>query len=93
MKNLDVLEMQKRQIVQKMNEAAAKGDADAFQEAFLELSDHIQERVLQEARGLIEAADRKVLSDRGVRQLTSRELDYYQKLTEAMKSQDAGDDH
>lgn len=88
MKNLDVLEMQKRQIVQKMNEAAAKGDADAFQEAFLELSDHIQERVLQEARGLIEAADRKVLSDRGVRQLTSRELDYYQKLTEAMKSQD-----
>lgn len=72
--------------MQKMNAAITGNDTAAFQEAFLELCDKIQENVLEQARGIVEAADQNVLSDRGVRQLTSKEKEYYQKVIDAMKS-------
>ena len=86
MKNLDVLEKEKKEIVQKMNAAIQKNDPEAFQASFVELCDKIQENVLEQARGIVETADQKVLSDRGVRQLTSKEKEYYQKVIDAMKS-------
>lgn len=86
MKNLDVLQKAKEAIVQKMNEAIQKGDAEAFQGAFVELCDNIQQNVMEEAKGIVEAADQRILSDRGVRQLTSKEKEYYQKVIDAMKS-------
>lgn len=86
MKNLDVLQKEKEAIVQKMNDAINKNDPDAFQSAFVELCDKIQENVIEQARGIVEEADQRILSERGVRQLTSVENTYYQKLIEAMKS-------
>lgn len=87
MRNLDVLEQEKQAIVQKMNDAIKKNDADAFQASFVELCDKIQENILEQAKGILEQADQRILSDRGVRQLTSTEKHYYQALIEAMKSQ------
>lgn len=87
MKNLDVLQREKEEIVQRMNQAITEESPEKFQAAFVELCDKIQESVLQEARGLVEDADQKVLAQRGVRQLTSKEKEYYQKVIEAMKSQ------
>ncbi len=78
--------MEKTAIVQKMNEAITAGDAEQFQAAFVELCDKIQESVIEQARGIVEEADQRILSERGVRQLTSKEKEYYQKLAEAMKS-------
>jgi hypothetical protein len=69
-----------------MNDAINKNDAVSFQAAFVELCDKIQENVIEQARGIVEEADQKILSERGVRQLTSKEKNYYQKLIEAMKS-------
>lgn len=86
MKNLDVLQKEKEAIVQKMNDAISTNDAEAFQSAFVELCDKIQENVIEQARGIVEEADQRILSERGVRQLTSKEKEYYQKLIEAMKS-------
>lgn len=88
MKNLDVLEQEKMQIIQKMNEAVKADDPEAFQGAFVELCDQIQKNVLQQVENMVDATDTKVLSDRGVRQLTSKETVYYQKVIEAMKSKD-----
>lgn len=88
MKNLDVLEMEKKAIIQKMNEAVQSNDAEAFQTAFVELCEKIQENVLVQAQEMLDTADKQVLSDRGVRQLTSKEKAYYQKVIEAMKSND-----
>ncbi len=87
MKNLDVLQKEKDAIVQRMNDAIKNGDTDLFQKSFVELCDKIQENVMEEARGMVEAMDQKILASRGVRQLTSKENVYYQKLIEAMKSQ------
>lgn len=86
MKNIDQLKQQKAEIVTKLNQAMKDGDEEAFAEAFTEYTDILQEAVLAEAKGLVQAADNHVLAGRGVRALTSKETDYYQKVIGAMKS-------
>lgn len=86
MKNLDALKQKKAEIVAKLNQAMKDGDEEAFAQAFAEYTEILQEAVLAEARGLIQAADNQILAGRGVRALTSEETQYYQKLIEAMKS-------
>lgn len=86
MKNKDVLAMEKAKIVEKMNQAIKDDDAKAFSEAFTELCQKIEENVLEQARELLTEQDATVLAQRGVRQLTSKEKEYYEKVIEAMKS-------
>ena len=86
MKNLDALKQEKAEIVAKLNQAMKDGDEEIFAQAFTQYTDILQEAVLAEARGLIQAADSQILAGRGVRALTSEETKYYQKLIEAMKS-------
>lgn len=87
MKNKDILAMEKAKIVEKMNQAIKDDDAKAFGEAFTELCQKIEENVLEQARELLTEQDTAILAQRGVRQLTSREREYYEKVIEAMKSQ------
>ena len=86
MKNKDVLMQEKAKILQKMNEAIEKNDADAFAAAFEELSMNIQESILNEVEQQRQADNVAILNGRGVRQLTSDETKYYQAVIEAMKS-------
>lgn len=86
MKNKDILAMEKAKIVGKMNQAIKDDDAKAFSEAFTELCQKIEENVLEQARELLQEQDTTILAQRGVRQLTSKEKDYYEKIIEAMKS-------
>jgi len=86
MKNLDVFQQKKAEIQNKMVEAIKNDDTQAFSEAFEEFTDMLQEAVLAEARGLVQAADNQILAGRGVRVLTSEERQYYEKVIEAMKS-------
>ena len=86
MKNKDVLAMEKAKIVEKMNQAIKDDDAKAFSEAFTELCQKIEENVLEQARELLQEQDTTILAQRGVRQLTSKEKEYYEKVIAAMKS-------
>ena len=86
MKNLDLLQQKKAEIANKMNQAMKDNDEKAFAEAFEEYTDILQEAVLAEAQGLVQAADNQILAGRGVRVLTSEERKYYEKVVEAMKS-------
>lgn len=86
MKNLDVLNQAKTEILLRLNAAITSGNEAEFTQAYTDLCNNIQEAVMQEANGLIQAADTNVLVGRGVRQLTSEENNYYQKVIEAMKS-------
>ena len=86
MKNMDELAKQKAEIVAKINQAVKDGNEEAFSEAFLEYTEILQDAVMAEARGMVQAADNQILAGRGVRALTSEETKYYQKLIEAMKS-------
>ena len=85
-KNLDLLKQQKAEISNAMMAAIKANDQEAYVSAFNQFTEMLQEAVLAEARGLIEASDNAVLMGRGVRTLTSEENDFYQKVIEAMKS-------
>jgi len=86
MKNLDTLMAQKNAILSKLNQAVKDGDEAVFASAFAEFTDLLQEAVLAEARGMIQAADNTVLAGRGIRALTSEENKFYQAFIEAAKS-------
>lgn len=86
MKNKDMLVQQKAEIMNRLNQAMKDGDEEAFAQAFTDFTENIQQAVMEEAKGFIQAADTNVLVGRGVRQLTSEENNYYQKVIDAMKS-------
>ena len=88
MKNMDKLAQQKAEIVAKINQAMKDNDEEAFASAFTQYTDILQEAVLAEAKGLVQAADNNILAGRGARPLTSEENTYYQKLIDAMRSKD-----
>ena len=88
MKNLDIIKQNNAAVLQKMQEAVKNNDTEAFAAAFSEFAEAIQEAILKDARSLIEANDAAVLAQRGVRQLTSEETAYYNKVIEAMRSKD-----
>lgn len=88
MKNKDVLAMEKAKIVEQMNQAIKDDDPKAFSEAFTELCQRIETNVLEQAKELMQEQDVSILAQRGVRQLTSKEKVYYEKLIEAMKADD-----
>lgn len=86
MSNPDALAQQKAEIMVKMNQAIKDGNEDGFSQAFTEYTDMLQEAVMAEAQGMVQAADNTVLAGRGARSLTSQETKYYEKLREAMRS-------
>lgn len=88
MKNRDFIALKRGEILNKMNAAVAANDAEAFTEVFLELCQDIEQNVLEEAKEMMNQKDVNVLVQRGVRQLTSAEREYYEKIIDAMKSQD-----
>lgn len=86
MKNLDLLQQKKAEIMNKINQAMKDGNEETFAQAFTEFTEFIQEQVMEEAKGIVQAADANILVGRGVRQLTSAENKYYEAVIEAMKS-------
>lgn len=85
-KNPDLLAQQKALISVQMHEAMQSGDEEKFTEAFTQYTDMLQEAVMAEARGLVQASDNQVLSGRGARILTNEEKVYYEKLIKAFQS-------
>lgn len=84
---------QKREDIRaKMQQALIANDNEGFTQAMDEMSALAAEDVLQQARaeieGLRQDTDAHILANRGVRQLTSEERTYYQKVIEAMKAPD-----
>ena len=73
-----------------MQKALKENDADGFVQAFndmlISIQQSVQEEYEQKITGLQQEMDSRILAARGVRQLTSEEQTYYQKISEAMKS-------
>ncbi|TDX52145.1 phage major capsid protein [Orenia marismortui] len=86
MKNMDKVLQQKAEIANKLNQAMKDGDEESFAQAFTDYTDILQEAVMAEAKGLVQAADNQVLAGRGVRALTSKENKFYQAFGEVMGS-------
>lgn len=75
---------------QKLHDAVQKNDADGVSDIFAEMCQTIgdinAEEYRAELNGLRQSLDNSVLYARGVRQLTTDEKEYYQKITEALRS-------
>ena len=73
-----------------MQQALRDGNAESFSAAFEQMMDCVQEAIQGEYEQRIEdlqqEMDARALTARGVRQLTSEEKNYYQKLSDAMRS-------
>lgn len=86
MPNPDMRAQAKAEIMQKLQAALKDGDEEGFAQAFTGFADDLQQSIIGEAENLLQSVDTTVLASRGVRQLTSEEKNYYQKVIEAMKS-------
>ena len=69
-------------------QAFAGDDTKAVEEAFVEMQMAISESVAQEYREAVASNDAVILAQRGFRQLTSEETEYYQTLINALSSND-----
>lgn len=85
MKNKDLVNQKKTEILNKIVQAQKDDDMEAMANAWNELSELNQEAIMNEFKGIIQAADANILNGRGVRQLTSEERTYYEQVIEAMK--------
>lgn len=72
---------------QMMIDAMHEQNADQYTEAFNGICELIEKDVLEKAQELAGVHDQQVLASRGVRQLTSKEKKYYEKLIDAFKSE------
>lgn len=84
------LTMNRDDVRARLMQALSDNDKDAYNQAFndmiLCIENDINQSHTESVNEIREEADRNVLAMRGVRQLTSEEKTYYQRLTEAMRS-------
>lgn len=73
---------------QRLQEAMTANDQEKFTQTFEEILQYYADKNLEDFRAMREEQDGQVLAARGVRQLTSKERTFYQKLGEAMAGAD-----
>jgi len=86
MDNLDKVREDKLKLAKALGDALAGDDQKAVEAAMVAFGDYIMQCVMQEQKGLMTALDTSVLAGRGVHTLTSKETEYYNKVIEAMKT-------
>lgn len=89
MKSKDVEMLTREELVQKFTDAFKSDDPEQVAQAMSEMAEGIQNEILQKAKNAaaVEQMDAQALSARGLRQLTSDERKYYEKVIEAMRSE------
>lgn len=83
---LAIINQDRTNILATMMESMREQNEDKFMESIQSLAHNIENEVLEKAKELTQTNDVQVLAARGVRQLTSKEKTYYEKVIEAMKS-------
>ena len=84
---LALLNNDRAKLNQMMIDAMHEQNADKYTEAFNGICELIEKDVLEKAQELAGVHDQQVLASRGIRQLTSAEKKYYEKLSDAFKSE------
>lgn len=86
MQSEDLVQQKRTEIMQRMADATRDNNAEAFTQAWLELSDQIAQNLRAEFQQAQDVQDAGILAARGCRVLTSAEQKYYTTVIEAMKS-------
>jgi len=87
--NKDVLNETQLEITQKISNAAQNGNQKEFENGLQEMFQNIHDQIIASAASVQNTADVAVLAQRGVRQLTSEERSFYNKVIDAMKASNA----
>lgn len=80
-----------RDAAAQLAQAFKAGDEAQITESFIQMQTAIAENVMTEYEEAVASNDRVVLAQRGFRQLTSAEIEYYEKLAESAIAKQAGD--
>ena len=86
MGNPDLEKKKQQEVMAQLNKALTEGNEEGFAQAFTDFADNLQQSIIGEARGVVANVDTTVLASRGVRQLTSKENEFYQATIGAMQS-------
>ena len=88
MKSKDVAMLTREELAQKFTDAFKSDDPEQVAQAMAEMAEGIQNEILEKAKdaAAVEQMDAQALSARGLRQLTSEEKKYYEKVIGAMRS-------
>lgn len=88
MKSKDVEMLTHEELAQKFSDALKAEDPEQVAQAMADMAEGIQNEVLERAKGMaaVEQLDAQALAARGLRQLTSDERQYYEKVISAMRS-------
>lgn len=87
MKNLDAIRQERTELLSRMSRAVQDNNAEAFQQAFGDLADAIQDNIRGEFLEAQAQQDNSILAARGCRVLTSQEQKYYKDILDALKSE------
>lgn len=90
MKNKDFNQTQLA-IAQRISNAAKEGNTEEFEAGLQEMFAAIEENILDTAAGMQSSADAAVLAQRGVRQLSSAEVKFYNGLIEGLRASETTD--
>lgn len=86
----DLTKAEREQMTKKLQQAMESGDEAQAAQAMAEFGEAIQQAVISEAQAAAvgAVADSNILAARGVRQLTSTETKYWEKVIAALRSDD-----
>ncbi len=87
MLNLDKFNQKKIEIMSALATAIKGNDTAAMQQSMTDWQDFMSEQIIAEAHGIMGASDCNILASRGVRQLTSKETEYYNKFITSAKQE------
>lgn len=90
MKNKDTLNTAQLEIAQRISNAAKEGNTEEFEAGLHDLFQNIHDEIVAEGRAVQANADAAVLAQRGIRQLTSEETAFYNRIIDSMRMGDAG---
>ena len=82
----DLVQQQRAAIMQRMADATRSNDTESFVQAWDELAEQIAEGIRADFQQMQDEQDERILAARGCRILTSEEKKYYNRVIEAMKS-------
>ena len=86
MKNKDTINQAQLEIAQRISNAAKEGNTEEFESGIQELFQNIHDSIIEQAASMQGAADSAILAQRGIRQLTSEELSFYNTLIDTIKA-------
>lgn len=87
MLNLDKIEEKKTEILNSLAASIRENNEEGVKDAMNSFQDFMTESIMAEAKGVLGSVDNAVLSNRGVRQLTSAENKFYKDFIANAKNQ------